>query len=220
MSTVTKSRKPESLTGVWDVAFRIQGSTGLCWGRKVHEVRRDDESHEDYDARTVMQRVRYDDDGNLAISADGIKRAILTGATRLNMKVPGGGGKATFKARLMAALLIIQEDFTVFRNGKPLTEGDISIEPLYVPSDPSKPKGGRVTRRFPKLYGSWEAYCRYLLTDEKVDEDVLVKHIRAAGLFDGIGTFRVGNGGSHGLFSLAQNSDGGPDITITAYGGA
>lgn len=216
MSTKTKSNL-ESVTGIWRVQFQIVGSTGLCWGRKAPEVKRDDESHEAYDERTVLSRVRRDDDGNCAISAEGIKKAILVGATRLNMKVPGGGGKATFKARLMAALLMTRDGFTVYRGGKPVVLDDLSIEAILVPSDPSKPKGGRVTRRFPKLYGSWEAQCEYLLTDEMINEDVLIRHVRAAGVYDGIGTFRVGTGQSHGLFALANDAKGEPMLNIVPY---
>ena len=214
MSTKTKSNQ-ESVSGIWNVQFKIVGNTGLCWGRKAPETRRDDESHEAYDERTVLSRVRLDDDGNCALSAEGIKKAILVGATRLNIKVPGGGGKATFKARLMAALLMTRDGFTVYRKGKPVVLDDLTVEAFLVPSDPSKPKGGRVTRRFPKLYGSWEANCDYMLTDEMISEDILIKHIRAAGVFDGIGTFRVGTGHSHGLFALAGDAAGEPQISIT-----
>lgn len=212
------SRKPDTESGIWRVEFWIQGNTGLTWGRKAPEERRDDESHDAFDERTVLSRVRLDKNRNLAISAEGIKRAILVGGTRLQMKVPGGGGKQTFKARLQAGLLMIEDSFTVFKaDGKPATLDDIVVETIYVPSDPSKPKGGRVNRRFPKLYGSWSARCQYLLTDEAISEDVLLRHIKAAGVFDGIGTFRVGVGQTHGLFALLKDEEGEPMLTIEPF---
>lgn len=216
MATVTK-RKQESATGIWRMSFRITGNTGLCWGKRSPEVRRDDEAHDAFDERTALTRVRLDENNNVAISSQGLKKAILVGATRLNIKVPGGGGKATFKARLTAALLVTQEAFAVYKNGKLVTLDDLSIEAIDVPANPDKPKGPRVTRRFPKLYGTWEAACSYLLTDEMITEDLMLKHIRAAGIFDGIGTFRVGTGQSHGLFSIAERPDGTPDLEIVPF---
>lgn len=193
-------------SGIRLLKFTICGKTGLCWGKRSAEVRRDEETPDQFDDRAVLTRVRLDNEGHPAISSEGIKRAILIAGTRLNMKVPGGaGGKATFKARLQAGILLTGDSFPVFRNGKRITLQDLTIEMLDVPSDGKKGGTSRVFRRFPKLLGSWEAQCEFIITDEALTEDVLFRHIRAAGLYDGIGTYRVGTGYSHGLFELYSN---------------
>lgn len=184
---------------VRNCSFTMIGTGPLLFGRPVFDEKRDDESHAQFDERTWQQKCSTDNDGKLAISSTAVHKCIIAGAKWLSMKLEKN---KTFTQRFVAGVFPLDPYFPI-ANGKPtLTPDDCEKLPLYVPSD-GKPGGTkRVWRIFPRLKPGWHCRASFLVTDERITEEVFEKHIRTAGLHDGIGSMRIGKGGPNGMFTV------------------
>jgi hypothetical protein len=186
---------------IFEASFKLVGHSPLLYGKPVHDEKRDDETHEQREDRTWKGRAHVTHDGKLCIPAMSVHRSLCAAARWLSMKVPGGGQK-TFSKRFESGILCNVPNFVVERNGKPLTLDDIDECPLFVPSDGKRGSGKRVWRKFPRVMPTWSICGAVLVTDGAITEDVFLRHLKCAGLHDGLGSMRIGTGGPNGMFEV------------------
>ena len=195
--------------------FTMVGTGPLLFGKAVFEEKRDDESHAQFDERTWQQKCTTDNDGRLAISGTAVHRCLVAGGSWLKMKFKG---TATFGKRFESGVFPVEPFFPIEVNGYSATTGDTEGSrvyatctpehcekyPLFVPVGGDKRGTSRVWRIFPRLKPGWRCRASILVTDEQITAKVFEKHIRAAGLHDGMGAMRIGRGGPNGMFTVEE----------------
>lgn len=187
------------MSAINKVTFTMVGHGPILFGRPVFEPKRDDETHEQLDQRAWRMRAHTTDGNVLCIPATAVKQSLVFAGKWLGIKLKGG---KTFTARFKSGVVCASPYFLLSRKNKPLTIDDVEEYPLYVPSD-GRPGGtSRVVRRFPKLSPEWECTAEFIVTDNVISEDMIERHAKAAGLHDGIGSMRIGNGGPNGMWKV------------------
>ena len=185
--------------------FKLEGTSPLVFGRPVNEEKMDEETPQQREQRTAHLKVFTDPDGNAAVNADAIKRSLEWAASWRNDKLPGGaGGKATFKKRFTAGVQIVDQAFAVSNGKARIAPKDVPIWDLYVPSDGQRGGKKRVWKAFPRIPAPWYITGTLLVLDQSITEEVFRKHLETAGLFDGLGSMRAGNGGANGRFIVTE----------------
>lgn len=208
MSTVTKKKSDKNKPVIQDQGPRIAtvhivGSSPLMYGKQVFEDKLDEETDAQYEERTCLKKVHVDHEGCIGINPQAIKFSLEWAASWNNMKVPGGaGGKETFKRRFTAGVASYDTFIRVAREGRDLVLDDVEVQRLSVPSQGERGGKKRVVRNFPTLNLPWEATFQMVILDHAIDYDVFSKHIRTSGIFDGIGSMRIRNGGPNGRYDV------------------
>jgi len=200
------------------VTFTLAGVSDLMFSKYVAEKKRDDETHDQHERRTWPQKVAVTDDGQCFLQPFALKNCLESAAKWLSLKIPGERNK-TFTKRFLSGILVSEKLLLTNAKGKPLTMGDVStrlmervstgivdhgdIDPmeLFVPSDGVRGSGKRVIKVFPTLH-EWQAAAEIVVFDNKITEEVMHRHLEAAGKFIGLGAMRAGNGGINGRFSV------------------
>lgn len=201
MATATKNRIHETngskKTGMSLLRYTMRGTAPIIYGRPIHAEKRDDETSQQLEERTWRQKIHKDGDF-LAIPSTAVHRGLMAAGAWLSMKLEGN---KTYTKRLVAGILTLKPYFILRdENGDGLTEDSIEELPLYVPSDGKRGGPKRVWRTFPRVNPPWSLEAEFVVTDEALTESVLATHARCAGLHDGIGSMRIGNGGQNGMF--------------------
>lgn len=182
------------------VTFDIIGAADLMFGKNVSEKKRDDETHEQKEARCWQQKVHVTADGQCFIQPFALKNCLESAARWLSMSIPGEG-KKTFTKRFTSGVLVTEKMLLSDVKGNPLTMKDVDPIEIFAPSDGQRGSKKRVIRIFPTLH-DWRTSGEAYLFDSKITEDVFLRHITAAGKFVGFGSMRVENGGINGRFSV------------------
>lgn len=177
--------------------FKITGTGPLLFAQPVFEKKRDDETHDQLEERVWIKKACVDDAGHLAIKSVAIQRSLLAAGSWLGMKLVG---QKKYTKRFESGVTADEATFPI-RNGKQhLTPKDCERIDLYIPSDGKRGGQKRVWRSFPRLKPGWWIEGSLLVLDEAISEDVFRKHLETAGLYDGLGSMRVGRGGPNGRF--------------------
>jgi hypothetical protein len=172
------------------------------FGRPIHDQKRDDETHEQFDERSWKKRCNVDAEGRLVIGADAVHRSLLSAGRWLSMKLVG---KKTYTKRFEAGLVALKPTFPISNGKSTLTPDDCEKTPLYVPSDGKKGGSKRVWRIFPVIKPGWQCSPAFIITDESLlVSGIFEKHIQCAGLHDGMGAMRIGTGGRNGMYTVAN----------------
>jgi hypothetical protein len=184
------------------VSFRCIGQANLMFGKPVHEKKRDDETADQFEERTWKERCHVDEaSGVLYRPGLEFQKTLCFAASWLSMKMPGGGGKKTYTKRFGSGVRPGGRGwFPILVNDKPAKLGDVGVLPLYVPSGGEKGGSKRVWRKFPILQPGWTIDVEMVIVDEAITEDVFVRHAQTAGIYDGLGSMRVGRQGPNGIF--------------------
>lgn len=173
----------------------IQGITPYSQSRMHSAPKLEGESHDDYDARTVLQKLTLHPNGNVAIPAHGMHQALIAAAKYDGGKIAGAGAK-TWTAKFTTGLAITEAIDTGLR------PEDAVIEPILCNADGVRGSGKRVLRRFP-VFHEWDASFDVYILDSIITETQFRKIMELAGMFIGIGRFRPEKGGHNGRFRLA-----------------
>jgi hypothetical protein len=182
------------------VTYRCVGQAPLMFSRPVFEQKRDDETHDQLEERTWIQRCHIDDSGSLYRPGLELHKTLCWAARWLSMKIPGAG-KKTYTARFGSGVRVGGKGyFPLIFNGHVASETDIVRSRLYVPSDGKAGGPRRVWRSFPTLQPGWSMDVEMLILDEAITEDVFVRHAQTAGIYDGLGAMRVGKQGPNGVY--------------------
>lgn len=156
----------------------------------------DEESYDDFENRTWIERCHYDEDENVFIPPMAFKIGIMNAAKYLDIKVAGMKGNMT----------------------KSFTAGVLVTDPVYIglkKSDAVKMmvfcsadgrrngSGPRVEKHFP-TFMAWKGAPVFHILDERITEEMFVKVLKHMGALIGVGTFRPANGGFYGRFEVEK----------------
>lgn len=177
--------------------FKIIGTAPLLYAQPVFDEKRDDETHSQLEERTWRKKAVVDDNGHLAVKSVAVQRSLLSAGSWLSLKLTKN---KTYTKRFESGVTSDQAYFPVHNGKKVLTVDDVDRLDLYVPSDGKRGGQKRVWRSYPTLKPGWWIDGSLIVLDEAISEDVFRKHLETAGLYDGIGSMRVGRGGSNGRF--------------------
>lgn len=172
----------------------LKSTTPYSQGRAFESAKGDTEPHDKYDERCWRERMHQTKDGHVFIPAMAFKNCITEAAQFLSMKVPGKRN-ATYTKHFVAGVSVNQN------LALDVLAADVEGERLFVPSDGKRGSGSRVWRRFPKIE-QWEGVVPFAIYDGTISEEAFLKHMKAAGVFIGIGRFRPRNNGFYGRFEV------------------
>jgi hypothetical protein len=162
--------------------------------RPVQSVKTRDETHDEFDQRTWIERCHVDTSGQVFIPPMAFKNCIAEAAKYKSIQIPGKG-KSTYTKHFEAGILCKE----VMPLGVDVK--DVKHERLFVPASGKRGDGKRVWKCFP-IFHQWEGDVEFLILDEIIDNDVFEQHLIDAGQFIGIGRFRPRNNGYYGRFSV------------------
>lgn len=184
------------------VHFTLTSMPGspLFFGKRVFEEKPCDETHQQFDQRTWKHKVHVDESGQVVIQPFALKNMLESAAKRLQMKVPSV--KGTYTKLFVQGILVTEAMRLTDHSGGKLTIDDVSVNALDVPSDGKRGSGKRVCRLFPEVR-QWKTTAEILVLDNRITDEVLLKHITEGGKFIGFGSMRVENGGINGRFSVS-----------------
>lgn len=189
--------------GLSKAKFTMSGLGAILMGRPVHEMKFPDETHEQLQERTWRERALVDGDNELCISATAVHRSLMSAGKWLSMKL---AGNKTFTKRFTAGILCHQPMFKIIKNGKPIHFKELDKPEyrlnLFVPADGKTGGTKRVWRSFPRVMPNWTVNVELVITDESINAEVMEAHAKCAGLHDGIGSMRIGEGGPNGMWEL------------------
>lgn len=178
---------------------RIRGITPLSQSRQHGAPMLQKESHADYDERTWREKLNVETrDGKRTVvqPAHGLQQCLASGARYSKRQIPGQG-KATWTAKFMAGIAIIENPAL---NIDPDTVESIVIS---ANADGVRGSGKRVPKRFPMM-PQWEMTFDIYILDAIITESVLREALAEAGMFIGLGRFRPEKGGTNGRFELVD----------------
>jgi hypothetical protein len=150
------------------------------------------ENDQDYEERTWRNRVHARPDGYVYVPAFAFKNCLDNAAKYLSKRIPGKG-KSTYTRHFVSGVLV--RDPLLLRIKKTQVEG----EWRHVPADGQPGGAKRVLKCFPVI-PQWGGEVVFTVLDEIITLDVLKEHLRIAGQFVGIGSFRPQNRGVYGRF--------------------
>lgn len=181
------------------VQLRGQQGSELFFGKPI-EQKKGQQTHEQFEEETWQLRTHVDTDGRLFWPPLALKNALEEAGRFLSEKIPGEG-KKTFTDRFRKGVQTLQKMHLCLHDGTPCTMDDIVPRAMFVPSDGQRGGGKRVMKKFPALT-QWQTVANILISDPKITDEVLTRHLRAAGQFVGFGPMRIGNGGINGIFEV------------------
>lgn len=147
------------------------------------------------DERLWREKMHYDANDDVFIPQEALTFALQDAAAYLGQKIKGRGTK-TYKSSFMAGVMIAKPPYIGHK------KNDVTGKSFYVHANGQRNSGSRVWRKFPMFY-SWSTLVEFDILDPALSEDVFETHLRAAGLYAGIGRYRPSKGGSNGRFRIA-----------------
>lgn len=183
-----------------NVNCTLAGMSDLMFSKYVPDPKRDDETHDQRERRTWKSKVSVDDKGRCFLQPFSLKNCLESAAKWLSLKIPGERNK-TFTKRFLSGILVVDKLMLTDEAGRQLTMEDIDPMELFVPSDGVRGSGKRVIKVFPTLH-NWRCDASVIVFDNLITEDVMARHLDAAGKFIGLGAMRVQNGGINGRFAV------------------
>lgn len=164
--------------------------------------KKEKEGHDDYEKRTWMHRL-HTKDGNIFIPGMAFKKCLEETAKYLGIQIPGRG-KERFTKNFERGVLVV-EDIQLPYTIDDVTEGKNGCwgESLFVPADGKPGSGRRVWKTFPVI-NDWEATVTFYVFDDTITKSVFEDVLQQAGMFTGIGFWRVANRGLKGRFDVVD----------------
>lgn len=180
------------------VRFRLVGQSPLSFNKYVSPdefPKLEGENAQDWGMRIWQEKAHYDHEGQVKLPSMMLKNALVNAGKYRGEQVPGKG-KKTFTKFIMAAV-VLPDDLAVSIPGV----GRANRDNLQYETVLSGNKDKKIPAKFPIL-NNWEAdgYCWIL--DDTIKEEVFKRHLQTAGMFIGLGKFRIGEGGCYGRFGV------------------
>jgi len=156
------------------------------------------ESYPDFEARCWHEHLHIDGKDNVYIPARAFQEALLAAAA-FNGKKIKGRGNATYAVRFQRG---VRPDGAGMVIGKP---ADFRREVIWAHAQPSnRKKSPRVYRSYPTI-DEWQGTMKFWVTDPLITKDIFVEMLKEAGCHNGVGRYRVENGGLYGCWEIAEN---------------
>lgn len=191
-------------TKTYTVKLKSMAGSELMLGTHVEEEKGPNETHEQFEQRTWKHKIRVNKLGEVVLNQFAIKNALESAASRLKRKVPGEG-RSTFAKLFRQGVMLATMPLLTSHDGKVYSRDDFEGRSLFCPSDGVRGSGKRVSRIFPTVE-EWSCTVTIVVIDPKITHDVLSEHLTQAGIFIGLGSMRVENGGVNGRFLVESMS--------------
>ena len=158
--------------------------------------KRPDENCESHDERIWREKGYWNSNDQMIVPRRQIRVMLSSIAQYKSMKVEGQG-QSTYTKYFKSGILI-NEDFSITdENRNSITKSNVEMETIHVVT-----KGGnRLTNRFP-IVRNWIITGSITITDPIITKKIFTEHLNDAGVYMGLGHFRVGNGGNFGTFKI------------------
>lgn len=150
------------------------------------------ESHGDYEKRTWREKAHFNENGFVCVPPFALKNAIGEAAKFISMQIKGKG-KATYTKHFDAGVLV--QDPMVLG----VKKENLSCTTIHCNADGIHGSGKRVMKMFPTV-PVWTGVAVFYVLDDTITHDVFEHHLKEAGNFIGIGSFRPRNRGINGRF--------------------
>lgn len=160
----------------------------------IQEKRTKNETPDEFEKRSWMQRCHFNEEGRLFIPGLSFKNCLSESAKYKATKIPGKGNQ-TYTKHIDAGVLVLEDLVLDY------TKDTIDHQWLHVPSDGKRGGSKRVLKCFP-LVRNWEGTITFHILDEIINEEVFKSTLEDAGAFIGIGRFRPRNNGTYGRFAV------------------
>jgi hypothetical protein len=172
------------------------------YSKDVGNERNSGELTDAYEERTWREKCHYDDAGHLCIPPFALKNMLYSAAKMQGEKIPGKGNSTYTKHFERGIVVPSAAVMTPF-----ITRDNITPKPLFVPSDGKRNgSGSRVLKYFPLVPSDWQVTAEIDILDDIITQDLLVKYLKVAGVFIGLGSLRIENGGAWGRFDAEIKS--------------
>ncbi len=172
----------------------LHSMTPYSQSAPIEEKKPRDESHDEFEKRTWMQRCHVDEKGICYIPPMAFKKSLSEAAKYKGIKIPGSGN-SKYTKHFEAGVMCVD----------PVSLGvhidNVEHERVFVPSDGRRGGTSRVWKQFP-VFREWTVEVTYLILDEIITDDVFAEHLKDSGQFIGIGRWRPRNDGMYGRFEV------------------
>lgn len=175
---------------MFEMTCKLVGVTPYGQGQAIVSKKRSGEGHDAFEERTWRERLHVDENDEVFIPAQAVKAALETTARYLSETIPGKG-KATYTKHFRSGVQVPDNLPLGIKSEK------VEEERLFVPSDGRRGSGSRVWKIFPVIR-KWEAPLTLIVLDRILKPDKVSEYLAQAGLFVGVGRWRVENGGQYG----------------------
>ena len=182
------------------ITAKIEGISPMCFGRFHNTPKLTKEAHDDYEKRTWREKLHSDAEGFVYATPMMFKNCIAAAAKYLSVHIPGKG-KATYTKHFEAGVLV-NDTVYILKDGEKIKKDDVEGYWMLVPADGRRGGTKRVQKCFPKIQEGWEAEIKFHILDSTITADVFEQHLKEAGNFIGIGSFRPRNNGYFGRFKV------------------
>jgi hypothetical protein len=195
----------------------LVGIAPISFSRNPNEPKFEGEEPDAFDKRTWRDKAYAHPDGRVYIPGVVLAKAIKSTAKAMGEKVPGAGSKrwgGVFLSGIMCPdpidILVPAPSKIVTTDTQPSTDrrvpvmkDEIAFVDVYCDAQ-GRPGTGKVWRRFPIVQPPWYGIATLIVTNDKISEAVLRKHLDMCGVINGLGRYRPQNGGDFGRFTVAQ----------------
>lgn len=171
---------------------RITGKTPYSQGKPIMIEKLKKELPQDFENRAWRERLHCNENGNVFIPLMSIKNCIDEAAKFLSIQIPGKG-KSTYTKHFQAGTLVL-DHITL-----PIKKDEVEGVWRFVPHDGMPGGSKRVWKCFPTIK-EWGGECEIMVLDDTITRDVFEQHVKEAGRFIGLGSFRPRNRGYYGRF--------------------
>lgn len=186
-------------------AATIQGTAPLLFGGVKRSEIEANERAETFELRTWRERLNVNKNNEVIMSGYALKSCVIDAAGYLGEKIKGAGQK-TWAAKFAAAFRSdIAECRILDADGSPIKPESVQALSKFVPSDGKTGSGKRVWRFFPILH-EWQIQCVFIVTDEIIESERVMRYLQTAGAFKGLGTWRPSKRGDYGTFCVVDGS--------------
>jgi len=182
---------------MYQIDVTIEGNTELSFSRHLPGGKKDGETFDQYEQRVWKDKM-YVKDGNVALSAVAVKKALESTATVLSESIPSKRGQKFNKLFKIATI----PTASVFKTNVPVDK----VTSVRLSCDAQgKPNTGKVDRIFPVVAPGWQATISFVVVDEHITPERFVGYTNKCGLINGIGRWRPERGGLNGRFKVLKH---------------
>ena len=167
-----------------------------CQSRFHNTPKLNKESADAYEKRTWMERLHYDENGQILIPGGAFANCVKEAAKYLSIKTTG---QATWTKHFEAGVQVLMDIPTGIH------KKDAMPVEMFVPSNGVRGAGKRVMKTYPVMpAGTVKVTVEFNITDDAITAPIFAEHLQQAGLLIGVGSFRVRNSGTYGRFNVNQ----------------
>jgi hypothetical protein len=187
---------------------KLTGTSAYSPSKALVETKQNNEDYTAFEQRIWREKSHYNSKGEVVLPIFAAKAMLDSTASFLGEKVKGAGNK-TYAKLFRAGIILQGENPKLMVNGKSIRKQDLDpdehSEWVFCHSDGKRGgTAGRVHRLFPK-FENWSVEFDLNAIESRLTEEVIARHLVAAGLFNGLGRFRPQNGGYLGRFEVEIN---------------